>query len=111
MNGENPYSAPLSDTPPARRKRVSVGPVMSGLLAIIAATVLLGGYGLLASILGVGSWWVYKLWPRKSTSEDVRARTYLEQLERSPIAEADNVKSVDSEAPGQSIDALRDLRL
>jgi hypothetical protein len=108
---DNPYSAPLSITPPARPKRTQIGPVVSSLIAIAIATYLLGPFGFLVSMLGVGSWWVFKHWPRKANPEDAQARAYLQKLENPPITATETPDRAATIAPEESIDALRDLRL
>jgi hypothetical protein len=111
MGDENPYSPPLSNELPVRPRRIHVGPILSGLLAIVIATILSRGGLLIPAILGVGSWWLYKFWPRKIAPDDVGVRTFLEQLEHSPTIEDDGRKAVESVSPEQPVDALRNIRL
>jgi hypothetical protein len=85
MSEDNPYRPPVApigtEEPRGRRP---LGPVLAGLVAIVLATFLLGGTGLIASLLGVGSWWVYKFWPRPAAPDSPEARAYLQQLEGWP---------------------------
>jgi hypothetical protein len=111
MSDENPYSPPLSNELPVRPRRTHVGPVLSGLIAIVIATILSRGRLLIPAILGVGSWWLYKFWPRKIAPDDVGVRTFLEQLEHAPTIEDDGRKAVESDSPEQPIDELRNIRL
>ena len=60
-----------------------MGPIPAGLVAVVLATLFMGVIGLLAAILGVGSWWVYKFWPRPPASDDPGARAFLQQMETS----------------------------
>jgi hypothetical protein len=103
--------ARLSRMMPVRPRRTHVGPVLSGLIAITVATILSRGGLLIPAILGVGSWWLYKFWPRKTAPDDVGVRTFLEQLEHSPTTENDSPSAVVSASPEQPIDELRNIRL
>jgi hypothetical protein len=46
-------------------------------IAIALAALFLGGPGLIAAFLGVGSWWIYKLWPRGAWADDPQAQAFL----------------------------------
>ena len=82
MSDDNPYRAPAAAGPKQDRRR-PLGPVLSGLVAIVLATILAGGTGLLASLAAVGSWWAYKFWLRPAAPEVPGARDYLQRLEGS----------------------------
>jgi hypothetical protein len=85
MIDDNPYRPP--DTPNIRRTRPLkevVRPVMHGLFAIIVATLIMGIGGLLCSIFGVGSWWVYKFWLRNTEPVEDETRAFLQGLEERP---------------------------
>jgi hypothetical protein len=69
----------ISDDP-KRRRRV-VGPLLAGLIAAVLATALVGSYGLVGSLLAVGSWWTYKFWPRRPAPEAPEARAFIDRLE------------------------------
>jgi hypothetical protein len=111
MSDENPYSPPKSPDSLARRRRTSVGPILAGVLAIIIATILTRGGALIPAILGVGSWWLYKFWPRKKLPDEAGVRTFLERLEQPPAIEADASKGADTASPVQPLDAFEDIRL
>jgi len=111
MSDENPYSPPKSPDPLVRPRRTSVGPILAGVLAIIIATILTRGGALIPAILGVGSWWLYKFWPRKKVPDEVGVRTFLEQLEQPPTIENHAPKGADTDSPVQPPDPLKDLRL
>ena len=111
MIDENPYSPPISNDPPPRPKPSLVGPILSGLIAIVLATIVTRGSTFFVAILGVGWWWVYKFWPRKAPPDDAGARKFLERLEQSPSIDDDAPKRVDQVSPEQPLDALRDLHL
>ena len=91
--------------------RRHVGPILSGLVAIVILTILSRGGLLIPAILGIGSWWLYKFWPKKTAPDDVGVRTFLERLEHTPTTENDAPKSVDHVSPEQPIEALKDIRL
>jgi hypothetical protein len=108
---DNPYSPPSSNDTLVRPRRAPVGPILSGVVAIVILTILSRGGLLIPAILGVGWWWFYKFWPRKTAPEDAGARTFLERLEHSPTIEDNALKAVEKVSPEQPLDALRDLRL
>jgi hypothetical protein len=111
IGDENPYSPPTSSDRLVRSRRTHVGPILSGVLAIVLATILTRGGALIPAILGVGSWWLYKFWPMKKAPEDVGVRTFLERIEHSPTIENDAPNAADRDSPEQPLDALRDLRM
>jgi hypothetical protein len=84
---------------------------VSGLVAIVLATIVSRGGLLIPAILGVGSWWVYKFWPRKPASADVGARAFLERLEHSGTKEDDVLTASERVSTEQPLDAFRDIRL
>ena len=94
-----------------RPRRTSVGPILAGVLAIIIATILTRGGALIPAILGVGSWWLYKFWPRKKVPDEAGVRTFLEQLKQAPTIENDAPKGADTASPAQPPDALEEIRL
>lgn len=110
MTDENPYSPPLINDPSARPKRRHVGPILGGLIAIGLVTIFTRGGGLLIAVLGVGSWWAYKLWPKKPAPEDAEARKFLQNLEHAPTIIDDSSKAAESTPAEQPLDGLRDLR-
>ncbi len=66
---------------------------------------------MIPAILGVGSWWAYKFWPRKKMPDDVGVLTFLERLEQPPKVETDARKGADTDSPMEPPDALEGLRL
>jgi hypothetical protein len=100
MTTENPYHPPRVNDAVERPKPHAMGPILGGLVAIVLATLLMGVLGLLAALLGVGSWWAYKFWPRPPAVDDPGARAFLQQMETSPevadaIAEASQPQPAD----------------
>jgi hypothetical protein len=94
MSDDNPYRAPAAAVERIeRRKRRPLGPISAGVVAIVLATVFLGGIGLLASIFAVGSWWAYRFWPRSAPPEDPGVRAYLLRLEESAPGEVNPAMS------------------
>ena len=67
----------------------SIGPLLAGIIAIAPAGSLGGPGGLLVAVLGVGSWWGSKFWPRKDATDDAGARAFLAQLETTAGSAAD----------------------
>ena len=45
VNEANPYQPPTAVDPPAPRRRFHVGPILSGLFAVVLATILVGPSG------------------------------------------------------------------
>jgi hypothetical protein len=91
-------------------RRPSTGPIMAGLAAIAVAYFLLGPIGLLAALLGVGSWWVTKFRPRRRASEDREVRAFLQNLEgSSTVAEAAQGSGgpASSDPPADGLGGLR----
>jgi hypothetical protein len=111
INDENPYSSPISNQPTARPKRLHVRPILSGVIAIIIATIVSRGGLLIPAILGVGSWWLYKFWPRKTAPDDIGARAFLERLENSPTTHGVAREGSERVSPEQPLDEFRNLRL
>lgn len=73
MSDENPYAAPASPIgPTGPRRRARLGPLAVGTAAIVLATLLSGGKGLLASVFAVGSWWAYRSRRLPPTTEAAR---------------------------------------
>jgi len=117
MGDDNPYRAPSAPlTSPVRRQSRPLGPILTGIVAIVVATFLLwsfglGTFGLIPSLLGVGSWWVYKFMPRPLAPETEGARQFLRDQEGSPavgdIAAGTSRRTGDEQAG----DLLGDLRL
>ena len=111
MADENPYSPPLTNEPPVQPRRTHVGPILSGIAAIVIATILSRGGLLIPAVLGIGSWWLYKFWPKNNAPDDVGIRTFLERLEHSPTIENDGPKAVENVLSEPPIDAINDIRL
>jgi hypothetical protein len=111
MDNENPYRAPSTAEPPARHARRPLGPIAAGLVAIALGTIWAGGIGLLASSFAVGSWWLYKFWPRPTTPEDAGARAYLQKLESPPREEVAPAEVSGPPLGEDTPDVLRDLRI
>jgi hypothetical protein len=79
-----------------------MGTIVFGIVAIVAATFLLGPIGLVIAILSVGSWWVHKFWPRPPAPAVPEAQDFLQSLENT------------SSEPGsaeRSADPLREIQL
>ena len=66
MIDQNPYEPPHANDPLVQTKRSNLPPILAGLVMIVVATIVTRGGGLLIAILGVGWWWTYKFWPRKT---------------------------------------------
>jgi hypothetical protein len=113
MSDDNPYSPPqVADLQPPQRRR-PFGPILAGSVAIVLVTLLVGPLGFVAAFLGVGSWWVYKFWPRQPISVDPETQSFLERLESSP-AMARETLGADVRVAAQQPEAdelLRDIRL
>jgi hypothetical protein len=92
-------------------ERTYVGPILTGLLAILFATLLSRGGLLIPAVLGVGSWWLYKFWPKKTAPEDVEARAFLERMENPPVKKDEALKGSENDSQAQPLDVFRDLRL
>jgi hypothetical protein len=110
-SSENPYSPPLTEIDPPRPIRSVVRTILSGLIAIVIATVLSRGGLLIPAVLGVGSWWLYKFWPRKSAPEDATVMAFLERLENAQPSPGASQSTNEANSTDQPLDALRDLRL
>jgi len=93
VNEDNPYRPPAVTEPGPRSVRGPLGAILSGLVAIGLATFLMGPLGLIAALLGVGSWWAYKFRPSPAVPDAPAATDYLERLEEGRTVEA---------APGES---------
>jgi hypothetical protein len=89
---------------------VAVDPLLAGVIAIALAALFLGGPGLIAAILGVGSWWIYKLWPRRTSADDLHAQAYLSRLDFPTLDAAAQNSEADREA-NSGPDALGEIRL
>jgi hypothetical protein len=111
MSDENPYRPPAVSDPVLRPKRRHLGPIAAGVIAIVVATILTRGEALIPAILGVGSWWLFKFWPRKSAPDDPSARAFLERLEHSQSMQNDDPTADEGHSREQPLDGLRDLRL
>jgi hypothetical protein len=110
MGDDNPFRT-RAPSPPGERRRRPLGPVAVGVVAIVLATVLMKGTGLLASLLAVGSWWAFKFRPRPMAPDVPEARGFLQRVEESPpdrAAAAESDRPPPSEPAG---DFLGDLRL
>jgi len=109
---DNPYRAPGAPlNSPDRRQSRPLGPILSGVVAIIVTVFLLGPFGLIPSLLGVGSWWVYKFKPRPWAPETEGARHFLRDLEGSP-AGGDGATGPGPAAGAEPTgDLLSDIRL
>jgi hypothetical protein len=88
-----------------------MGPIAGGIIAIVVATILSRGGLLIPALLGVGSWWLYKFWPRKAVPDDARARAFLDRLESSPPGHDQPPTPSDNATSGQSLDEFRQIRL
>jgi hypothetical protein len=111
MSEGNPYRPPTAVDPAEPRKHRHMGPILAGLIAIVVATFLLGGLGTLAGIMGVGSWWVYKFWPRSAAPEDEGAREFLQKLESSSNARDSVLRPSESRSDEPATDVLGKLQL
>jgi len=111
MNEDNPFRPPAVTEPGQRSVRGLLGAILSGLVAIGLATFLMGPLGLVAALLGVGSWWAYKFKPRRAVPDVPAATDYLELLEEGRTGEAASVKSDVQDSGGSSGDILGNLRL
>jgi hypothetical protein len=108
---ENPSSPPRSSEPFARPKRKPFGPIASGLVAIILAAILSRGGLLIPAILGVGSWWLYKFWPRKPAPDEGGTRAFLERLEGAPTKEYGIPEASQQGSSPRPLDVFRDVHL
>jgi hypothetical protein len=111
MSDMNPFRAPTVTDPVPRQRARSIGPVLAGIIAIALAGLLAGPGGLVVGILGVGSWWSYKFWPRRADPEDAGARAFLSRLETTPAAAADAVPPRREPAAEPGLDVLRDIQM
>lgn len=90
--------------------RKYAGPIGGGLVAILVATILSRGGLLIPAVLGVGSWWAYKFWPRKPQEDDPRARAFLERLETEPPAKEPDHSAIDERSAADALDVFKNLR-
>ncbi len=111
MNDDNPFRPPAVTEPGRKSLRSPAGAILSGLIAIGLATFLMGPLGLVAALLGVGSWWAYKFRPKSALPDVPAAKEYLERMEDGRTAEANLADSGAREDHDPSGGALRDLRL
>ncbi len=111
VNEANPYQPPTAVDPPTPRRRFHAGPILSGLFAVFLATILAGPMGLLVSVLGVGSWWVYKFRPRASIQDETGAAEFLQRLESAPSVEKGPLPPSESPPDEPPTNFLGDLRL
>ncbi len=75
------------------------------MIAAILATYLVGAYGLVGSLLAVGSWWIFKFWPRPPAPEAPEARAFIDQLEGIRPDEIDAIPAA-KPGPGGAIDDI-----
>lgn len=112
MSEDNPYRAPtIAIRPDPRIRRRLIGPISAGLIAIVLVTLLDGGTGLVASVLGVGSWWIHKFWPRPAMTEAPEVRAYLENLGADHLGVTVSPDSATPSTNEAIDDALGDLKL
>jgi hypothetical protein len=103
---ETPLGVIIPDEP-ARPKRRPAGPLLAGSIAIALATRIAGGVGLVAAVCAVGSWWVYKFWPRPWVANEPEAQAFIDQLEG---VRPDEIDLIPPAKPGSGADIL-DIRL
>jgi hypothetical protein len=111
MDDMNPYRPPrVTEAAPPKRKS-AIGPLLAGIIAIVLATLFVGGFGLLVAILGVSSWWGSKFWPRKAVFDDAGAEAFLSRLESAPdvAVESNSPKNEPGKEPGPG--PLGEIRL
>ncbi|MGO9466285.1 MAG: hypothetical protein ACLQIB_08240 [Isosphaeraceae bacterium] len=111
MNEDNPYRPPAVTEPGRRSVRGLLGAILSGLVAIGLATFLMGPIGLIAALLGVGSWWAYKFRPRAAAPDAPAASAYLQRLEEGRTGEAAPGGSDIADIGNSSGEILGNLRL
>jgi len=111
VNEHNPYRPPAVTEWGRRSVRRPLGAILSGLVAIGLATFLMGPLGLIAALLGVGSWWAYKFRPRPAVPDVPAATDYLERLEEGRSVEAAPVESGAQDVGDSSGEVLGNLRL
>jgi hypothetical protein len=111
MINENPYRPP--EAPIARGGgplRSAPAIILQGLIAVVLATLLMGLGGLFCSILGVGSWWLYKFWPKRPLADDDQARAYLQKLEELPTGSEPTAMSGSPAKDEPVPEVLKDLK-
>ncbi len=111
MSDSNPYRAPSASDPAPAKRKSSIGPLLAGIIAIALAGLLGGPGGLLVAVLGVGSWWGSKFWPRKDATDDAGARAFLAQLETTAGSAADPGSPKREQEAEPGVDDLNNLRL
>ncbi len=111
MNEDNPYRPPAVSEPGRRSMRGTLGTILSGLVAIGLATFLMGPLGLIAGLLGIGSWWAYKFRPSVAAPDVREATDFLQQLEEGRTGEAAPVESSAQVIDDGSNGILGNLRL
>jgi len=110
MNDDNPFRPPAVSEPGLRSLRSPAGAILSGLIAIGLATFLMGPLGLIAALLGVGSWWAYRFRPKPPVPDVPAARDYLERLEDGRAAGSAIAQSGMQDDDDSRGGALRNLR-
>jgi hypothetical protein len=114
MSEDNPYRAPTAPfEPDERRGPRPVGPWIVALVAVVLATLMAGLLGLLGALVGIGSWLVFRFWPRPPAPDVPELRAYLDRLE-AWTPQGGMTAASDAPGPGELADdaaVFRDLRL
>ena len=107
MGEDNPFAGLVIEDEPERRKRRPVGPLMAGLIAAVLATYFEGSTGAIAAVVAVGSWWVYKFWPRPPAPIAPEAQAFVDHLEG---VRPDEIDAVPGTKPGAG-GGIEEIRL